>query len=108
MKLISIIISLFFASTLVINSDHTKLNKDRGEVTKQVKYDGFDGRLFYFTDNNDNLLIIEDLKTSTVLDHYNLDINLHVGDAFNLKLKNTTDDNIYSEIEVISINILNQ
>ena len=108
MKLISIIISLFFASTIVINSDHTKTTKDRGEVTKQVRYDGYDGRLYYFTDIKDNMIIIEDLKASNVLDTYNLDINLHVGDAFNLKLKNTTDDNIYSEIEVISINILNQ
>ncbi|WP_281846403.1 hypothetical protein [Olleya namhaensis] len=108
MKLISIIISLFFASTIVINSDHTKTKKDRGEVTKQVRYDGYDGRLFYFTDIKDNMIIIEDLKASNVLDAYNLDINLHVGDAFNLKLNNTTEDNIYSEIEVISINILNQ
>lgn len=104
MKLISIIISLFFASTIAVNTEHNTINK--AEVTKKVVYDGFDGRLFYFTDHSDNIIIIEEIEASKALETYDLDVNKHVGEAFNLKLKQTTEDNIYSEIEVISINIL--
>lgn len=81
--------------------------EDRG-VTKQVVYDGYDGRIFYFTDIKDNTIIIEDINASKTLDNYNLQANKHVGKAFNLTLKQTKDDNIYSEIEVVSINLLNQ
>ena len=106
MKLISILFSLFFASTIVVNSN--AINMENRGVTKQVVYDGYDGRIFYFTDIKDNTIIIEDINASKTLDNYNLQANKHVGKAFNLTLKQTTDDNIYSEIEVVSINLLNQ
>ncbi|MEM5538542.1 hypothetical protein [Olleya sp. AS48] len=107
MKLISILFSLFFASTIVVNSNAVNTMDDRG-ITKQVVYDGYDGRIFYFTDIKDNTIIIEDINASKTLNNYNLEANKHVGKAFNLTVKQSTEDNIYSEIEVVSINLINQ
>ena len=106
MKLISILFSLFFASTIVVNSN--AINMENRGITKQVVYDGYDGRIFYFTDIKDNTIIIEDINASKTLNNYNLEANKHVGKAFNLTVKQSTEDNIYSEIEVVSINLINQ
>ncbi|AUC76446.1 hypothetical protein [Olleya sp. Bg11-27] len=105
MKLISILFSLFFASTIAVNSDDVTHSNTR-ETTKQVVFDGYHGQIYYFTDNNDNTILIEDISASKVLDTYNLDNNKHLGATFNLKLNETTSDNIYSEIQVVSINLI--
>jgi len=105
MKLISILFSLFFASTIVVNSDNNN-HLNNKETTKQVVYDGYHDRIYYFTDTSDNTILIEDINVSNVLDTYKLDNNNHLGATFTLKLDKTTEDNIYSEIQVVSINLI--
>ncbi len=105
MKITSILFSLFFTLIIGNNSNFENKLEERG-VVKQVVFDGYEGQIYFFTDSNDNIIIIEDINVSKALNNYKLQENKNVGKAFDLKLKQTKKDNIYSEIEVLSINLL--
>ncbi|WGD34516.1 hypothetical protein [Olleya sp. YS] len=106
MKVTHIIFSLLFVlvTTLAISKEGLNKTNISTTVTKNVVFDGYEGNIFYFTDTNDNVVIIEALEASNILD--NLQQNNHVGEAFNLQLKDLKDDNMYSEIQITAINPL--
>ncbi|RAJ11933.1 hypothetical protein [Olleya aquimaris] len=103
MKITHIIFSLIFVlvTTLVIPKDNFTSSKVDIKLTKDVIFDGFEGDIFYFTDTNDNVVIVEGLKASKVLDP--LQQNNHVGETFNLELKDLKEDNMYSEMQIAAI-----
>lgn len=103
-----LLIALFSLVTFTTSSIHTNSDLESSKndvIAYEVVFDGYEGGMYFFTDNKDNAITIED-EESKLFEKFTQDANSYVGKTFTIMLKSTNaEHDVYTAKSVVEIEL---